>query len=135
MEPSLANKLTVIDTDIIIDAGRSVSEAIECLKAIERQSDLAVSVITQMELLAGCQNKTEVRHIERFLKRFQKIKLTEAISDIAADLFLHYRLSHGITIPDALIAATAIARDQSFISKNQRDYKFIKELKLLNYPF
>jgi predicted nucleic acid-binding protein len=82
-----------------------------------------------------CQNKTEVQHIERFLKRFQKIKLTEAISDIAADLFLHYRPSHGITIPDALIAATAIACDQSFISKNQRDYKFIKGLKLLNYPF
>ncbi|KJR43537.1 PilT protein [Candidatus Magnetoovum chiemensis] len=47
---------------------------------------------------------------------------------------LKYRLSHGLLIPDALIAATAIIRDESFISKNQRDYRFINELKLLAYP-
>jgi len=35
---------------------------------------------------------------------------------------------------DALIAATAIALNQPFISKNQRDYQFISGLQLLPYP-
>jgi predicted nucleic acid-binding protein len=134
METPLVNELIVIDTDIIIDAGRDVREAVDCLKKMERQSKLAVSAITQMELLTECRDKIEVRRIERFLQRFQRLKLTEAVSDIAINLLLQYRLSHGMTIPDALIAATAIALDQFFVSKNQRDFYFIKGLKLLNYP-
>jgi predicted nucleic acid-binding protein len=41
----------IIDTDILIDAGRGVSEAIACLQEIEQKSTLATSVVTQMELL------------------------------------------------------------------------------------
>jgi predicted nucleic acid-binding protein len=37
-------------------------------------------------------------------------------------------------IPDALIAATAMAMNQPFISKNQRDYRFISGLQLFPYP-
>ena len=64
------NTLTIVDTDILIDAGQAVREAIECLADIEQQSALAISVITQLELWVGCRNKTEQRHIERFLHRF-----------------------------------------------------------------
>ena len=45
-----------------------------------------------------------------------------------------YRLSHGLLIPDALIAATAIEADTPLVSKNQKDYRFIKDLQLLPYP-
>ena len=126
--------LTIVDTDILIDAARQVREAVECLADIEQQSTLAISAITQMELLVGCRNKTELRHTERFLQRFQVLKLTEPVSDIAIDLLRQYRLSHGLAIPDALIAATAIVWNQPFMSKNQRDYGFIKGLQLLPYP-
>jgi predicted nucleic acid-binding protein len=62
------------------------------------------------------------------------LKLTEQISDTAVGLLHRYRLSHGLAIPDALIAATAIALDQPFVSKNRRDYRFINGLQLLPYP-
>ena len=126
--------LTIVDTDILIDAARQVREAVACLADIEQGSALAISAITQMELLVGCRNKTELRHTERFLQRFQVLKLNEPISDLAIDLLRQYRLSHGLAIPDALIAATAIVWNQSLISKNQRDYSFIKGLQLLPYP-
>jgi predicted nucleic acid-binding protein len=45
-----------------------------------------------------------------------------------------YRLSHGLLIADSLIAATATYLDEPFVSKNQRDYRFIANLKLLSYP-
>lgn len=126
--------LTIVDTDILIDAARQVREAVERLADIEQQSTLAISVITQMELLAGCRNKTELRHTERFLQRFQVLKLTESVSDTAIDLLRQYRLSHGLAIPDALIAATATVWNQPFMSKNRRDYSFVEGLHLLPYP-
>jgi hypothetical protein len=86
-----------------------------------------------MELLVGCRNKVELRKTERFLCRFQVIKLNEQITDIAIDLLRPCRLSHGLKIPDALIAATAIMLGQPFLSKNQRDYLFIQGLQLLPY--
>jgi hypothetical protein len=126
--------VTIVDTDILIDAGRGVREAVTCLQGIEQQSSLAASVVTQMELFIGCRNKTELQTIERFLLRFQILKLTEQISESAVDLLRQYRLSHGLLIADALIAATALAFDAPLTSKNQRDYRFISGLNLLAYP-
>jgi predicted nucleic acid-binding protein len=126
--------LTVVDTDILIDAAMKISEAVDCLDEIEQRAVLAISAITQMELLVGCRNKSELKKTERFLQRFQVIRLSEKISDKAIELINQYRLSHGLAIPDAVIAATAIVLDKEFITKNQRDYQFIKGLQLLPYP-
>lgn len=119
---------------MLIDASRGVNEAITCLELIEQQSSLAISVITQMELFIGCRDKAEIRTVEGFLSRFQIIRLNEQMSDIAVDLLRRYRLSHGLLIADALIAATAIHLVEPFVSKNQRDYRFITNLNLLPYP-
>lgn len=64
--------LTIVDTDILIDAARKVQEAVECLADIQEHSVAAVSAITQIELLVGCRNKSESRHVERFLGRFSR---------------------------------------------------------------
>jgi len=126
--------MVIVDTDILIDAGRGLAEAVACLQDIEKRSTLAISVVTQMELLVGCQNKAELRALDRFLKRFQVMKLTEPISDTAVDLLHRYRLSHGLLIADSLVAATALSLNESFVTKNQGDYRFIAGLQLLPYP-
>ncbi len=123
----------LVDTDVLIDAGRAVEVAVVQLETADQKSTLAVSIITQMELVVGCRNRTELQIIERFLERFEIIKLNEAISDKAIDLLCNYRLSHGLLIADALIAATAIVIDARLLSKNQRDYRFIQGLNLLPY--
>jgi len=128
------NDLVIIDTDVLIDASRRVSEAIDCLQKIEHESTLAVSAVTQMELFIGCRNKTELRAVQRFLSRFHVIHVNESISEKAVHLLLDHRLSHGLLIADALIAATALSLDQPLATKNQRDYRFIAELRLWPYP-
>jgi predicted nucleic acid-binding protein len=128
------NKLIIVDTDILIDAGRNVKEALNCLQKIEQRLPAAVSSVTQMELIIGCRNNNELDSLEQFIDRFHIIRLNEQISDTAIDLLKRYRLSHGLLIADALIAATAIISDLSFASKNQRDYRFIEDLQLLPYP-
>src|ERR1041384_815026 len=98
---------TLVDTDILIDAGHGMAQAAACLKNIQTVSSLATSVVTQMELMVGCRNKRELRVVKKFLQQFQVVKINEAISDKAVELLEAYRLSNGLLIADAIIAATA----------------------------
>jgi predicted nucleic acid-binding protein len=126
---------TIVDTDIIIDVGRGIPEAVNCMQELKSTSRLAISVVTQMELIVGCANKSELRTLEKFLQQFDVITIDPPISDKAVDLLRLYRLSHCLLIADGLIAATAIIWNYPFISKNQRDYRFIQNLNLLPYPY
>lgn len=84
---------TIVDTDILIDVARGDSDAADCLLRLEKISPLAVSAVTQMELIVGCRNKKEMQDLEKFLHRFQALKITDQISDCAVDLLQQYFLS------------------------------------------
>lgn len=124
----------LVDTDILIDVSREIPIAINRLQSEANNSILAISTITQMELIVGCRNKTELQNLEKFLRYYAIIKVNEFISDKAIELLSLYRLSHGLLIPDGLIAATAIVANIPLLRKNQKDYRFISELNLLSYP-
>ena len=124
----------LVDTDILIDLALEIQQAIERLTELEQNAILSVSVVTAMELAVGCRNKAELRNTERFLERFQIHPLTEQISNTAFKLIRDYRLSHGLLIPDALIASTALELECKLLSKNHRDFRFIKGLQLISYP-
>jgi len=96
--------LTIIDTDILIDAGRGVQEAVDLLTKIQSDDALAISVVTQLELMIGCRNKSELRNLDKFIKQFQIIKLNEAISEKAVELLHLYRLSHGLLTAVCLLS-------------------------------
>lgn len=127
-------ELTVFDTDILIDAGREIPDALACIAEVERERKPSISIVTQMELMVGCRNKKELRATEKFVTRFEILNLSESIADHAVGLIRTYRLSHGLLIADALIAATAIENDAALITKNQRDYNYIEGLSCLPYP-
>lgn len=124
----------LVDTDILIDASRLIETALERLEREEQSSILVISTITKMELIVGCRDREELRKLERFLKRYQVIEVSNAISALAVELMETYFLSHGLLIADALVAATAMTLKISLLSKNQRDYRFIQDLDLLPYP-
>jgi predicted nucleic acid-binding protein len=126
--------LTLVDTDILIDVGRADHKAVSYLVKLEVETAVVVSVITQLEMIVGCRDKAELQQMNRFLKRFHILPLSEMISEKAVELLSAYRLSHGLLIADGLIAATALTLNLPFASKNQRDYRFIPDLKLLSYP-
>jgi predicted nucleic acid-binding protein len=131
-------EITLCDTDILIDAGLNDQRAVQVLLDSENTSALAICTITEMEMIVGCRNKAELKKVEQFLERFTIIKLDAAICDTAVSLLKTYRASHGLKMPDALIAATAIAIAIAYqiplITKNQRDFRFIAGLALPAYP-
>ncbi len=126
--------LTIVDSDILIDAGRGEADAINCLLRFEKTSVLAISTVTELELIVGCRNKMELKALEKFLSRYQILKITDEVSDRAVELLKQYFLSHSLLIADGLIAATAIVHNEAFITKNQRDFRFIAGLNLLSFP-
>ena len=61
----------IIDTDILIDAGRGIPDATGCLSEIRRRTSPATSVITYMELMVGCRDKRELSELDRFISRWR----------------------------------------------------------------
>jgi predicted nucleic acid-binding protein len=124
-----------IDTDILIDFSQDQSEAVETISELENNYQFCVSVIVAMELYAGIRSKKDLAGIDNFLSDFQISFLTKSISEQAYSWMREFRPSHGVEINDMLIAATAFSTDTAFISKNQKHYRFLPGLNLLEYPW
>jgi len=93
---------------------------------------LYVSVISYLELQGGARDKVELRRVEKFLSRFVLITFSDAVSRRAITLMQQYRLSHGLALPDALIAATALENDETLATSNVRDFEFISGLQTIS---
>jgi predicted nucleic acid-binding protein len=81
-----------------------------------------------MELIQGSRDKIELKRINRFLKDFKILPITQKISKKSMELMKKYSISHGLLIPDALIAATAIIKNIPLWTFNRRDFQFIDRL-------
>jgi predicted nucleic acid-binding protein len=127
-------EMIIVDTDILVDVSRGNADAIAYLENLESTTEIAISVITEMELLIGCQNKWELQATEKFVNRFSVLPFDERISKTTIDLLKEYHLSHGLLMADGIIAATTISYQLPLVSKNQKDYRFIENLDLVSYP-
>ena len=121
--------MVIVDTDVMVEFFRGSAETGKVLKAIKPEN-LAISAITRMELFVGALNNTELRRIEKSLDAIREIAVSESISARAADLIKKYAKSHGLKIPDGIIAATAIDQSVQLFTYNIRDFKFIQGLTL-----
>lgn len=129
----MAIGLLLIDTDVLIDYSRGIEKTKGILKNLESDYLLAISVVTQLELMVGCENKVDFKFLQKFLSSFEIIQLSKSTSEKAVDLFKKYRLSHGVLIPDMLIASTALTIEIPLLSKNRKDFHFINNLELIEY--
>ena len=120
----------LLDTDVLVDVARGHPPAVEYLQALHDTTTVGVSVITLMELLVGCRDQLEQRRVDDFVSRFEVLPVNAEISGIALGLIRQYRLQHGLLLPDALVAATALANGLSLVTRNHKHYRFIADLAL-----
>ena len=121
--------MIILDTNIIIELFKGNVETKELLKKVD-EKEFAISVITSMELYYGAINKRELNKIKKFLKSFNLLTINEEISKIALDLIEKYSKSHGLDIPDTLIAATSLYYEIPLLTYNKKDFRYIEGLKL-----
>ncbi len=125
----------LLDTTVLIDVSRGNEKASEFIDN-SRESGvlLAVSVVSAMELVVGCRNKTEVTQAEQLIANFSLLQMAPAISAQAYDWLLSYSKSHGLLIPDALIAATVFVHGMELATDNVRDFTMLPGL-LVSKPY
>lgn len=117
----------LFDTTVLIDYLRLTPKTVDLFNKIREP---IITSITVCELYQGARNKEILNKIKKTLREFKIIYLTEKDSKLAVDLIENYHLTHGLIIPDALIAATAIENDLVLITSNVKDFQMIKGLKV-----
>lgn len=104
----------LFDTNILID----YLNGIEAAKVeIERYQSPAISVISWIEVLVGTKEGLETA-TRKFLSSFERIELTERIADHAVAL----RRAGKISVPDAIILASAQIENLILVTRNTKDF-------------
>ncbi len=87
-----------------------------------------ISVITKIEVLGFNTVDNEYQLLANFMDDANVIELSKEVADICIDL----RKKHKIKLPDAIIAATALATNTTLVTRNISDFKSIIGLNVIN---
>ncbi len=124
--------MILCDTNILISFFISRQDTIDELEKIGHNNVL-LPATTVMELYRGASNKKELNLMKKRIKYYDVLHANRTVSKMAVDFIDKYHLSHGLQIPDAMIAASALIFDLELFTYNLKDFSFIPELKL-NQP-
>ncbi|MGI0479256.1 type II toxin-antitoxin system VapC family toxin [Geminocystis sp. CENA526] len=121
--------MILCDTNILIELYKNNPQVIGELNQIGVKK-LAISIITQSELYYGAIKKAELNKIKKHLTSIRILPIDLKVSNQFIQLMETYSLSHKLSIPDALIASTALIYQFDLYTLNQKDFRFIEGLKL-----
>ncbi len=127
-------EMILCDTNILIEVYRGNAQIIEFLKNIGL-NNVAISDVTCAELFYGARNKIELKAIRNDINKLINLPITELISSRAVQLVEKFTLSHKLSLPDALIAATSIETNIKLLTLNNKDFRFIENVDLVEIKF
>ena len=119
-------KRYLLDTNVVLDfMGKKLPEKSKKFIAEVIDNQINISAINKIELL-GFEN------VEKNLVAFVSFSEIYPVNDEIIDITIDLRRKYKIKLPDAIIAATAIAYDFILLSHNVKDFQKIEELNLLD---
>lgn len=120
------SKPILLDSNIIIYSGLSAHNE---LRQWLKLKDIAVSLISKLEVL-GYHSLIEKDKIyfETFFRKCRLIEIDSAIIDSAINL----KQLKSMSLGDSIVAATAMQYNFSLVTANDKDFKQIEKLKLIN---
>lgn len=124
--------MILCDTNILVEFYKNNTNVIQEFRKIGYRH-LAICPITKGELYFGALNKEELSKIKKHTALLQEVPLDFLISKKFLALMENYSLSHKLSLPDAIIAATAIVHNIRLYTFNTKDFKFINGLNLYNH--
>jgi len=90
---------------------------------------VSISVITEIELYVGANNKSKKEVVLKVLKDHNVIPINKMICETALRLVKMYNTANkSLQLPDAFIAATCLHENCRLLTFNTKDFKFIKGL-------
>jgi len=121
--------MILCDTNVIIETLKGDEKTIKIMESIGLEN-IAISSVTVMELYFGALNKRELNKIKKHLKALNIVHFDNDVSELAVSMIESYSKSHGLQIPDAIIAATALSLEIKLFTLNLKDFRYIDGLKL-----
>jgi predicted nucleic acid-binding protein len=117
-----------VDTNVFVDHLRGHPPAVAFFRGLRGSDDVAFSSLCEAELIAGRANEDpKVRSaLLRFLHQWTKVDVSNQISLRAGDIVREL----GLVVPDAIIAATALGHKAELITRNAKDFRRIKGLRV-----
>ncbi|OGT57984.1 MAG: twitching motility protein PilT [Gammaproteobacteria bacterium RIFCSPHIGHO2_12_FULL_42_10] len=106
----------LLDSVILIDHFNNIQAATGYIR--KHQKNIAISVITRAEVLAGFHQSAHTDLAKRLLDRFILYPIYAAEADLGA----HLRKQYGLKLPDALQAAIAMMHQLTLVTRNTKDF-------------
>ena len=117
---------SLLDTCVLIDFLRDREAAVRVIRGLAIRP--SVSVVTIAELHAGIRNEREHHRIEGLPALLDVREVDFEIARLAGRYCRQYRRSHGVGLPDALIAATARRHGARLVTRNARHFPMLDDL-------
>ena len=119
----------LLDTSIFVDYLRGNEICKEWLNN-SSVNDMAYSIVTAAELLAGCRNRREQDLVEKELAIYSLIQISGAISLTAWEWYREYHLSHNVGFLDCLIGASARHYGLIVCTLNDKHFRPLPDLQV-----
>ncbi len=123
----MEKNIVLCDTNILIEFYKNNPNIVAQLNKIGAEN-IAISAVSAGELLFGALNKREVLAIKKDIEHLILLHTNDLVSKKFMELMFTYSKSHGLAVPDALIAATAMVNEIPLYTLNMKDFKFIENL-------
>ena len=117
----------LLDTNVVIDFLRGNDLAVSLVRALAAPP--AVSVVTMAEIFAGLKNRRDEAGAQAFFSDSVLLSIGPEVAQRSGVFARHYRVSHGLDIPDALIAATAEHHNLPLATLNVKNFPMFPKLK------
>jgi len=128
----MANYL--LDSGLVIRHLRGERQTVRLLRGLGKLGRLAISAVTRLEVRAGMMSGEEYA-TQKLLSRFTVYDVDRDTADRAGDLV---RIGRGkgnpLSVPDAIIAATAISQNLTLVTLNQAHFVGVSGLRLELLP-
>ncbi len=121
--------MILCDINILIDFYKGDPSITQFFREVG-VDNLAISTVTAGELYFGARDKRELRSIKKQLALLTQYPTTPETSQIFINLLEDFALSHRLSLPDAMIAATAIENNLPLYTLNLKDFRYISALTL-----
>lgn len=127
----MGKEIICVDTSVFIDYFRKQKKEKTFLVELAANYELAVSVITKLEVYVGV-NEDQKEFWDKLFSKLTILPLSETEIDIATAIIKSLRKENKIIgLQDIFIASTSLAGNFKLATLNVKDFERIKKLELI----
>jgi predicted nucleic acid-binding protein len=117
----------LFDSTVLIDYLRGqagVQKYIQIL--LDQPRTVTYSAMTEAELWTGVRHRQDEQRHRDALSRMKRLGVTSRIARIAGRFYGRHK-AQGLSLPDAIIAATALVHRKTLLTRNTKHFELLRD--------